>query len=65
MRALLSLWCMIADIDPHLRSEPFQVLRQMKYVIASELGINLKQGYNGGYMIMRTIEQQERQMSGK
>ena len=48
----------------------------MKYEIASELGINLKQGYNGdlpsrqagyigGYMVKRMIEQQERQMSGK
>ena len=51
-------------------------LNQMKYEIASELGINLKQGYNGdlpsrqagyigGYMVKRMIEQQERQMSGK
>ena len=48
----------------------------MKYEIAGELGINLKQGYNGdlpsrqagsigGYMVKRMIEQQERQMSGK
>ena len=48
----------------------------MKYEIASELGINLKPGYNGdlpsrqagyigGYMVKRLIEQQERQMSGK
>ncbi len=48
----------------------------MKYEIASELGINLKPGYNGdlpsrqagyigGYMVKRMIEQQERQMSGK
>jgi len=51
-------------------------LDNMKYEIASELGINLKQGYNGdlpsrqagyigGYMVKRMIEQQERQMSGK
>ena len=48
----------------------------MKFEIASELGINFKQGYNGdlpsrqagyigGYMVKRMIEQQERQMSGK
>ena len=48
----------------------------MKYEIASELGIDLKPGYNGdlpsrqagyigGYMVKRMIEQQERQMSGK
>ena len=51
-------------------------LNQMKYEIASELGINLKQGYNGdlpsrqagyigGYMTMRLIEQAERAMSGQ
>ena len=51
-------------------------LDNMKYEIARELGINLKQGYNGdlpsrqagyigGYMVKRMIEQQERQMSGK
>ena len=51
-------------------------LHQMKYEIASELGINLKQGYNGdlpsrqagyigGYMTKRLIEQAERSMSGK
>ena len=51
-------------------------LDNMKFEIASELGSNLKQGYNGdlpsrqagyigGYMVKRMIEQQERQMSGK
>ena len=51
-------------------------LNQMKYEIASEMGINLKQGYNGdlpsrqagyigGYMVKRLIEQAERSMSGK
>ena len=51
-------------------------LNQMKYEIAIELGINLKQGYNGdlpsrqagyigGYMTKRLIEQAERSMSGK
>jgi len=51
-------------------------LDNMKFEIASELGINLKPGYNGdlpsrqagyigGYMVKRMIEQQERQMSGK
>ena len=49
-------------------------LDQMKYEIASELGINLKKGYNGdlpsrqagylgGYMTKRLIEQAERAMS--
>ena len=51
-------------------------LDNMKFEIARDLGINIKQGYNGdlpsrqagyigGYMVKRMIEQQERQMSGK
>ena len=51
-------------------------LDNMKYEIAGELGINLKQGYNGdlpsrqagsigGYMVKRLIKQAERQMAGK
>ena len=50
-------------------------LDNMKFEIANELGINLKQGYNGdlpsrqagyigGYMVKRLIEQAERQMAG-
>ncbi len=50
-------------------------LDNMKYEIASELGINLKQGYNGdlpsrqagyigGYMVKRLVEQAEQQMAG-
>ena len=50
-------------------------LDNMKYEIAGELGINLKQGYNGdlpsrqagsigGYMVKRLIENAERAMSG-
>jgi len=53
-----------------------QALNNMKYEIANELGINLKQGYNGdlpsrqagyigGYMVKRLVEQAERQMAGK
>ena len=53
-----------------------QNLQNMKYEIANELGVNLKQGYNGdltskeagyvgGYMVKRIIEQVERQMVGK
>ncbi|HIT69483.1 MAG TPA: alpha/beta-type small acid-soluble spore protein [Candidatus Aphodomonas merdavium] len=51
-------------------------LNNMKHEIAGELGINLKQGYNGdltsrqagyigGYMVKRLIEQQERAMAGQ
>ena len=55
--------------------EAKQALNNMKFEIANELGINLKQGYNGdmpsrqagyigGYMVKRLIEQAERAMSG-
>ena len=51
-------------------------LNNMKFEIARELGVNLKPGYNGdltsrengyvgGYMVKRLIEQAERQMAGK
>lgn len=53
-----------------------EALNNMKHEIAGELGINLKQGYNGdltsrqagyigGYMVKRLIEQQEKAMAGK
>ena len=53
-----------------------QALNNMKQEIASELGVNLKQGYNGdlssreagyigGYMVKKMIEDYEKQMSGK
>ena len=53
-----------------------EALDNMKYEIARELGINLKQGYNGdlsardngyvgGYMVKRLIEQAERQMASQ
>lgn len=58
------------------RNRQNQNLGNMKYEIANELGVNLKQGYNGdltakeagyvgGYMVKRMIEQVERQMAGK
>ena len=48
----------------------------MKYEVASQLGVNLKQGYNGdltskeagyvgGYMVKKMIEDVERSMSGR
>ena len=51
-------------------------LDNMKVEIARELGVNLKQGYNGdltsreagyvgGYMVKRLIEQAESQMAGQ
>ena len=56
--------------------EARQALSDMKFEIARELGVNLKQGYNGdlssrengtvgGYMVKRLIEQAENQMAGK
>ena len=51
-------------------------LDRFKYEIASELGVPLKEGYNGdltskqngsvgGYMVKRMIEAQEKQMANK
>lgn len=56
--------------------EAKKALNNMKYEIANELGIDLKQGYNGdlpsrqagyigGYMVRRLIEQAEHQMADK
>ena len=56
--------------------EAREALSNMKYEIARELGVNLKQGYNGdltsrengyvgGYMVKRLIEQAERQMASQ
>lgn len=50
-------------------------LEQFKYEVANEIGVPLKQGYNGdltsaqngyvgGYMVKKMIEAQEKQMSG-
>lgn len=51
-------------------------LEQFKYEVANEIGVPLKQGYNGdltsaqngyvgGYMVKKMIEAQERQMAGQ
>lgn len=51
-------------------------LDRMKYEIATEVGVNLKEGYNGdisardagrvgGNMVKRLIEHAERSMSGR
>jgi small acid-soluble spore protein D (minor alpha/beta-type SASP) len=56
--------------------ESEQALEKMKYEIASELGVNLKQGYNGdlssrdngyvgGYMVKKMITDYQNQASGK
>ena len=56
--------------------EAKQALNNMKYEVASELGVNLKQGYNGdltskeagsvgGYMVKKMIKQAEQNMAGR
>ena len=56
--------------------EAKQAMYNFKHEVAGELGINLKQGYNGdltsreagyvgGYMVKRLIEQAEHQMAGQ
>ncbi len=56
--------------------EAKQALNNMKFEIARELGINMKQGdngdlssrengYVGGYMVKRLIQQAENQMANK
>ncbi len=51
-------------------------LNNFKYEVANEIGVPLKNGYNGdltsyqngsvgGYMVKKMIEAQEREMSGK
>ena len=53
-----------------------QAMDKFKYEVANELGVNLKQGYNGdltarengsvgGMMVKKMIEQYERELSGK
>lgn len=53
-----------------------EALNRMKFEVASQLGVNLTEGYNGnikakdagsvgGNMVRRMIEQVERQMSGR
>ena len=56
--------------------EAREALNKFKYEVAGEIGVPLKQGYNGdltsaqagyvgGYMVKKMIEAQERQMAGK
>ena len=56
--------------------EAKSALDRFKYEVAGEIGVPLKDGYNGdltsrqngsvgGYMVKKMIEAQERQMSGK
>ena len=56
--------------------EAKSVLDKFKFEVANEIGVPLKDGYNGdftsrqngsvgGYMVKKMIEAQERQMAGK
>ena len=56
--------------------EAREALNKFKYEVANEIGVPLKQGYNGdltsaqngyvgGYMVKKMIEAQERSMAGK
>ena len=56
--------------------EAAEALNKFKYEVASEVGVNLKDGYNGdlssrdagrigGNMVKKLVEQAERQMAGK
>ncbi len=56
--------------------EAKEAMNRFKMEVASELGVNLKEGYNGdltsreagsigGGMVKKMIEDQERQMAGK
>ena len=56
--------------------EAKSALDKFKFEVANEIGVPLKEGYNGdltskqngsvgGYMVKKMIEQQEKQMAGK
>ena len=59
----------------HAVPQAREALNKFKYEVANEIGVPLKQGYNGdltsaqngyvgGYMVKKMIEAQERQMAG-
>ena len=59
----------------HAVPQAKEAMNKFKYEVASEIGVPLKQGYNGdltsaqagyvgGYMVKKMIEAQERQMAG-
>jgi len=64
------------NIQPNTaKPQAREALNQFKHEVASEIGVPLKQGYNGdltsaqngyvgGYMVKKMIEAQERQMAG-
>ena len=55
-------------MDKQIKAQAKQGLDQMKYEVANEIGVNLKQGYNGdntakqngsvgGYMVKKMFDQ--------
>ena len=55
--------------------QPKEAMEKFKYEVANEIGVPLKQGYNGdltsaqngyvgGYMVKKMIEKAEQEMSG-
>ena len=67
---------MPSNSNEKLVSAARDALNAMKFEIANEVGVNLKQGYNGdltsaqvghigGNMTKRMVEMAQRQMSGK
>jgi len=60
--------------NTHSVPQAKEAMNKFKYEVASEIGVPLKQGYNGdltsaqagyvgGYMVKKMIEAQERQMA--
>ena len=60
--------------NTHAVPQAKEAMNQFKYEVANEIGVPLKQGYNGdltsaqagyvgGYMVKKMIEAQERQMA--
>ena len=66
----------MARSNKHVVPEAMDSLERFKYEVASEVGVNLKNGYNGnisardagkigGNMVKKLIEQAENQMANK
>jgi len=65
----------IMNNQTHSVPQAKDAMNKFKYEVANEIGVPLKQGYNGdltsaqagyvgGYMVKKMIEAQERQMAG-
>ena len=66
----------MASSSKHTVPEAKEAMNKFKMEVANEVGVNLKQGYNGdltskqagtigGNMVKKMIQQAESQMSGK